>query len=179
MVLETDRLTLRPWDAAADLEEAFRMYNDPEVVRHIGGEARRVKNHEEMRSRLETFMKVREDGLGRWAIEAKQARRVVGTVILDHIQQAFGTPFDEIEIGWHLAREAWGQGYASEAAKALLRYGFETLGFSEIFAVLTKDNGASARVAKRIGMTRIGETDRYYGQVLELYRITPGEAKTL
>ncbi len=177
-LFETDRLVLRPWDRQIDLEDAFRIYSDPEIVRHIGGEARRIKSREEMLVRLDSIMKVRTDGLGRWAMERKSDRRVVGTIILQHVQEGYAEPLEEIEIGWHLARDAWGQGYASEAARALLRHGFEDLRITEILAVLGKENVASARVAQRIGMKRIGETDRYYGPTVELFRLTESEYRS-
>ncbi|MBS1716883.1 MAG: GNAT family N-acetyltransferase [Armatimonadetes bacterium] len=176
---ETARLILRPWDPAVDLEDAFRIYSDPEVLKYIGGEERRVKSLDQLRDRMGSIMKVGEDGLGRWAIEVKSDRRVQGTIILQHIQKGFGEAFEDVEIGWHLGREAWGKGYASEAAKTLLRHGFETLGLAEIVAVLAKENEASARVAQRIGLKRIGETDRYYDQLLEVYKLTQPEFRAL
>lgn len=179
LIFETDRLILRAWDPVADADDAFRIYSDPEVVRYIGGESRRIQNPEEMRARLEGAARDRDDGLGRWAMRQKLDGRAVGTIILQHVQEGFGEPLEEIEIGWHLGREAWRRGYASEAARRLLRHGFETLDLREIIAVLIKENEASARVAQRIGMTRIGESDRYYGQTLEVYKITQAAYRAL
>jgi RimJ/RimL family protein N-acetyltransferase len=64
-----------------------------------------------------------------------------------------GLPFTGIEIGWRLARKAWGQGYASEAARAVLAYGFETLDLPEILAITTATNTRSQAVMRRLGMT--------------------------
>ena len=175
MVFETERVVLRAWDAVGDLEDAIRIYSDPEVVRYIGGETRLITAPEQMTARLTSQMVQRGDGLGRWAIERREDRRVIGNGILDHIQQGYAEPFEEIEIGWHLARDVWGRGYASEAAAVLLRHGFETLGLDEIFAVVSKGNEASARVATRLGLKRIGDTDRYYGELLDVFRMRRSE----
>lgn len=177
-LFETERLILRPWDRRIDLDDAFRIYSDPEVLRYIGGEARRIKNRDEMLVRLDSVMKVRPDGLGRWAMERKGERRVIGTVVLQHVHEGYAEPLDEIEIGWHLARDSWGQGYAAEAARELLRHGFDTLGIGEILAILGTENRASARVAQRIGMKRMGEADRYYGTTTEWYRLTASEYRS-
>jgi RimJ/RimL family protein N-acetyltransferase len=65
-----------------------------------------------------------------------------------------GMPFTGVEIGWRLARSAWGQGYATEAARAALAHGFDTLELPEILAVTTATNLRSQAVMRRIGMTR-------------------------
>jgi RimJ/RimL family protein N-acetyltransferase len=80
---------------------------------------------------------------------------------------------DDIEVGWHLARRVWGRGYASEAARALLRYGFETLRLDEILAVVDPANERSAAVTRRVGMVWRERTTRYYdGIALDLFAIT-------
>lgn len=77
---------------------------------------------------------------------------------------------DQIEIGWHLARRVWGNGYASEAARVVLQYGFTDLSLERIFAVIKPGNIRSAAVARRIGMQLIERTNRYYGgEELDLY----------
>ena len=69
---------------------------------------------------------------------------------------------DEIEIGWHLARKAWGHGYASEAGTAVLRCGFSDLGLGRICALVNPQNIRSAAVARRIGLQWMETTNRYY-----------------
>jgi RimJ/RimL family protein N-acetyltransferase len=77
---------------------------------------------------------------------------------------------DQIEIGWHLARRVWGKGYASEAARVVLQYGFLDLGLERIFAVIKPGNARSVAVARRIGMQLLERTSKYYGgEELDLY----------
>lgn len=75
---------------------------------------------------------------------------------------------DEVEIGWHLHPDSWGNGYATEAAKAVLDHGFRH-GLSEILAIAKPDNAPSLAVMHRIGMTHLGRTSRWYGIEAELY----------
>jgi len=77
---------------------------------------------------------------------------------------------DDWEVGWHLRRSAWGAGFATEAGAAALRYGFEELSLGEIYAVVDVDNLASQKVVHRLNMVHLGQTGKYYGQTLELYR---------
>ncbi len=70
-----------------------------------------------------------------------------------------GLPFTGVEIGWRLARPAWGRGYATEAAPRVLAHGFDALGLPEVLAVTTATNHRSQVVMRRIGMTRVPEYD--------------------
>jgi len=78
----------------------------------------------------------------------------------------------------HLKYEAWGQGYATEAAQVLLSYGFDTLHLPEIYAVANPKNERSLQVMRRLGMTRLGRTNRYYNQELELFEIKAHDWKS-
>ncbi|TFD06468.1 GNAT family N-acetyltransferase [Cryobacterium sp. TMT1-66-1] len=80
------------------------------------------------------------------------------------------SPSGEIEIGWHLHPDAWGHGYASEAARAVLAHAF-VMGLDRISAVTNKDNVASQAVAQRIGMTHKGTTSDYYNAECELFSV--------
>ncbi len=92
-------------------------------------------------------------GFGFWAVEAPNVAALVGMVGL--AIPPFETHFTPcVEIGWRLAREHWGKGYASEAARASLHYGFEQLGLGEIVAFTVPRNVRSRAVMERIGMTR-------------------------
>jgi RimJ/RimL family protein N-acetyltransferase len=75
----------------------------------------------------------------------------IGMAGLDPVDE--GLPFDGVEIGWRLARRAWGHGYATEAARAALAYGFGTLGRPEILAIAAAGNVRSRAVMSRLGMT--------------------------
>jgi RimJ/RimL family protein N-acetyltransferase len=89
-------------------------------------------------------------GTGWWLL----IHRDEGTVVGDAILQPVPRPTGEIEVGWHLAREHWGGGYATEAGGRLVRHGLETLGLGVIIADIAVQNERSIAVAGRIGMTR-------------------------
>ena len=91
------------------------------------------------------------------------------------ISMCIETIREPIEIGWHLGRAYWGQGYATESSLGALRHGFETLGLAEIYAIVHHANTRSLRVCGRLGMTLVGTTDRYHDMELKLYRILSGE----
>jgi RimJ/RimL family protein N-acetyltransferase len=76
----------------------------------------------------------------------------------------------EIEVGWHLHPDSWGHGYATEAARGAIAKGFSE-GLREIFAVVRPDNERSLAVCRRLGMTHLGPSDRWYGHTLELFRV--------
>ncbi|MFN2625571.1 MAG: GNAT family N-acetyltransferase, partial [Mycobacteriales bacterium] len=93
---------------------------------------------------------------------------LVGAVILNPFPDIEPT---EVEVGWHLGRAYWGNGYATEAGAAALDHGFQTVGLDRIFAVVYSENARSLAVCDRLGMTHHGSTDRYYGVDLELFTI--------
>lgn len=93
-----------------------------------------------------------EHGFGFWAVEVPGVADFVGLCGIAHVRfQAHFTPC--VEIGWRLAHDYWGRGYAPEAARAALDYAFTTLGFSEVVAFTTVSNARSRRVMQKIGMT--------------------------
>ncbi|MEK2476724.1 MULTISPECIES: GNAT family N-acetyltransferase [Streptomyces] len=146
--LLTDRLILRRW-RAADLEPWAAMNADPEVREHLGD----VLTREQSDASVAQFQaEFDQRGYGWWAVEARATGEFIGFAGLDQVDD--GMPFTGVEIGWRLARSAWGQGYATEAATAVLAYGFDTLGLPEILAVTTATNLRSQAVMRRIGMTR-------------------------
>jgi len=79
---------------------------------------------------------------------------------------------DEIEIGWHLGQFAWGRGFATEAAKAVMDYGLNVLKLDVINAVVYPENEKSIRVMERLEMTPLGITDQYFGLSLLKYQKT-------
>jgi RimJ/RimL family protein N-acetyltransferase len=91
-------------------------------------------------------------GWGWWALEVKATGEFIGFTGLDPVEE--GMPFTGVEADWRLARPAWGHGYASEAARAAVSFGFERLGLAEILAVTTAANLRSQAVMRRIDMTR-------------------------
>jgi RimJ/RimL family protein N-acetyltransferase len=168
ILFETERLLIRPY-TPDDAEEAFEIYNDPEVAHFIGGVVE--ESIETQRASLERINRRYEEaggGFGYWAIVEKTGGRIVGTVILQPLP---GWP--EVEVGWHLARRAWGNGYATEAARGCLDYGFGTLGLTRIVAVVDPLNTRSLAVARRLGMKHEGII-RAYEKDLEFFSSKQG-----
>jgi RimJ/RimL family protein N-acetyltransferase len=159
MLLETRRLLIRPWRH----EEAPRLLDilsRPEVVKWLGdGEPVLMKDLDEARQRIDRYGdRSAEPPLGIWAVERRADGLVVGTVLLLTLPNA---EHGEVEIGWHLHPDSWGHGYATEAAAAVLRHGFEA-GLPEIIAVSHTDNHASQAVMRRLGMEDRGVVAKWY-----------------
>jgi RimJ/RimL family protein N-acetyltransferase len=143
--LLTERLALRPL-REDDLEPLARLLGDPEAMRHFP----RPRTREESRvwiARNQERYTV--DGHGLWAVERRADGAFLGDCGLVK-QRPEGEP--EIEVGYHFAREHWGQGYATEAAGACVRLAFEVLRVPRVIALIRPENEASARVARRLGL---------------------------
>jgi RimJ/RimL family protein N-acetyltransferase len=124
------------------------MNADPEVREHLGD----LRTREESDAAVAHFeADFDRRGYGWWAVEVQSTGEFIGFAGLDQVDD--GLPFTGVEIGWRLARPAWGHGYATEAALATLAFGFETLELPEILAVTTATNTRSQAVMRRIGMT--------------------------
>ncbi|WP_419992913.1 GNAT family N-acetyltransferase [Streptomyces boninensis] len=146
--LHSARLTLRGW-RDSDLAPWAAMNADPEVREHLGG----LLTREQADASVARFRAGFErQGYGWWAVEVRATGEFIGFAGLDPVDD--GMPFTGVEIGWRLARPAWGQGYATEAAREVLAFGFDTLELPEILAVTTAANVRSQAVMRRIGMTR-------------------------
>jgi len=145
--LETERLTLRGW-READIEPLAAMMGDPEVAHFIGG----VQSRSDAWRTMATFIghwQLR--GHGFWVVERKSDGAFIGRIGLWRPE---GWP--GLEVGWALARAYWGQGFASEAAKASLDYGFGHYPVKKLISTIHPDNRPSQRVAERLGETRSG-----------------------
>jgi RimJ/RimL family protein N-acetyltransferase len=143
----TPRLLLRQW-RDDDLDAWAALNADPSVREFFDG----VLTREQARDSLGRFRdEITERGWGWWAIEVRTTGELAGMAGLDPVGE--GLPFHGVEIGWRLARPAWGQGYATEAARAVLGYGFETLALPEILAIAAAGNVRSHAVMERLGMT--------------------------
>ena len=144
-ILETERLVLREW-TPADVGVIYEMCSDPEVMRHIGDGSvwdDVARAHLWMERVTAAY---REQGYGRYAVVEKETGRVVGSC-------GFGEPSGPagVDFGYVFARAAWGRGYATEAGRACLRYGFEQVGFEEVVADTDVENHASRRVLEKLG----------------------------
>ncbi|MET7421435.1 GNAT family N-acetyltransferase [Dactylosporangium sp. NPDC005555] len=159
-------MVLRRW-TDDDAEAFYDIYSRWEVMRHLGAHPRRVvADREEALARL-ARMKTREDGpRGYWAIDVDGVP--VGTVLLLPLEDAGGDS-GEVEVGWHLHPAHHGKGLATTAARELLS---RTSG--RVLALTDQDNAASQGVAKRLGMTDEGLTDRWYGITARQFAVMLG-----
>jgi RimJ/RimL family protein N-acetyltransferase len=149
-LLTTERLILRQWQDS-DREPFARLNADPQVREFFPGCLTRDESDASVRG---FHQSIEERGWGFWAVEVRGGAPFIGFVGLSIPGFRPG-----VEIGWRLAKEHWGHGYASEAAVASLRFGFEKLTLEEIVAFTVPLNERSRRVMERIGMSRDSADD--------------------
>jgi ribosomal-protein-alanine N-acetyltransferase len=148
--IETKRLLVRCFLPEVDAEPMLRVYGDAEVMRFIPGGA--LSDERAVRSLLERYTEAhKRQGFSSWAVVERKTGRPIGDA-------GFGVfePTGEVELGYTVARDCWGQGYATEAARACLVAGLEQLEVQRIIAVVDAENEASLRVPERIAMQRVG-----------------------
>jgi RimJ/RimL family protein N-acetyltransferase len=147
-VIETERLILAEW--RDDHRDAIAAINaDPHVMRHFVAPMTRAETDAQIDRQI---LSQAENGFCFWAVERKADGVLLGLAGLK--TGAPGTPIaDDIEIGWRLGQHGWGQGYASEAARAALAHGFGDPAVARIAAITTIANRESRAVMDRIGMT--------------------------
>ena len=153
-MIETERLILRPW-TDADRAPFVAMSADPAVMETLGGvlsEDQALAYIERAGQHLAIF------GFTRWALERRSDGAFIGAVGLAPIHQSLPLPAG-FEMGWRLTRDAWGQGYATEAARAAIADGFERGGLTEVFAFTSRPNLRSQAVMERVGFTRTPTLD--------------------
>jgi len=150
IILETERLIVREW-TPDDAPALFEICRDAEVMRYIG-----TGKPYETPDEAEKFLAwavayQQENGFCRWAVIEKESGKITGSC-------GYAYPHDtpEVELGYLFARDVWGKGFATEAARAVLDYGFEKLAFREIIAITDLENTASQKVLEKIGFTRRG-----------------------
>jgi RimJ/RimL family protein N-acetyltransferase len=154
--LETDRLKLRMW-RESDLDAYADMCADPMVMRYLGPGTVMTRS-DAWRSMAFFIGHWHMRGYGHWAVEERATGQMIGRI-------GFLNPegWPAFEIGWTLARHAWGKGYAIEGAKAALRYAFEDLDKRHVISLIHPENVRSIRVAERLGEKPEGRT-RLLGQ---------------
>lgn len=148
-IIETDRLILRTWKK--DDAHCFALINqDPNVTRFLGKTMTIFEAEKFAQERNKHFDKY---NYTLWALEIKNRSEFIGFIGLNMTTfEATFTPC--IEVGWHLSFKHWGQGYATEAARASINYGFECIGLKEIVSFTVPANLHSIKVMERIGMAR-------------------------
>ena len=148
----TERLVMRHFEIL-DAEPMYRVFGDPDVMRFGDGVQTKEWVQEWLRLCPERYYQTW--GFGPYAVVESQGQNVVGYCGLFYFPDINGQP--EVEIGYRLARSAWGQGYATEAASAVRDYAFYTLGIKRLIALIDPSNMASIRVAEKIGMRHESE----------------------
>jgi RimJ/RimL family protein N-acetyltransferase len=169
--LITERLVLRPW-TIDDAGAALGAYGDALVARWLVPTMDRVPDEAAMRLVVQQW--IAEDvrmppPAGRWAIELREDRSLVGGATLLPLP-----PDDEYEVGWQLDPDAWGHGYATETGLELARWAFEQ-GIEQVIALVRPANTRATAMVRRMGMQWVGETDKYHGLRLQVYRLRPGD----
>ena len=146
IIIETDRLLLREF-VIDDVHDLFRMTSDPDVTRYTGDDC---KTLEDARKGLEErlFRDYEKHGYGRWAAVYKRIGRVIGFAGLKYLDDV-----GEVDLGYRLFKEHWGRGLATEAGRAVLAYGVETLQLQRVIGIADIENKASTRVLEKVGFT--------------------------
>jgi ribosomal-protein-alanine N-acetyltransferase len=167
-MIETERLLLRPF-ASADLNDwAGFIFADPEVTRYL------PKRDMPPRQRAERALQYVQEhwarhGYGLWAVTEKTSGQFIGQGGLNYLDET-----GEVEVDYALAKLYWGRGFATEVARASLRFGFEHLGLERIIGLAMPENIASRRVLERIGMSFVKDT-HLFGLDLVNYAISKGQ----
>lgn len=168
IVAQTPRLTLRTF-APADAAQLAWIYTDPDVMRYI------PPGVPWDQAKVERFVAICQEryktpGFGMWAAELRDdPEKIVGHCGLQHLAKT-----ENVEIAWIFGREYWNRGLATEAARAVVDYGFGEIGLSRIVAVAEPPNGASLRIMQKLGMTLQGPV-RYYDRDLTMYALEARE----
>ena len=150
-VIETPRLVLRDW-SEADIAPFIAHTNTTAVMRWLGGPLPEADIPDRLRARIMRWHGER--GFTFWAVERKADKALLGFCGIKIADDA-GSPVEGLyEIGWRLREDAWGQGYATEAARAVMADGFQRLTLPRILAYTSTDNARSQAVMARLGFVR-------------------------
>jgi RimJ/RimL family protein N-acetyltransferase len=156
VTIETGRLRLRDW-REEDIEPFIRDLNVEPVMRWLGGVRTREQQESAVRERFMLWQATL--GFTFWVVERKEDEALLGFCGLKMADDP-GSPVEgEYEIGWRLREDAWGQGYAREAAGASLDFAFDRLGAERVVALTVEGNGPSWGLMLRLGMTRRADLD--------------------
>jgi len=168
-ILETNRLILRHL-LPNDLDSLFALYSDPEIRRYF---PEGTLTYEETKEELEWFLNGHpaHPELGLWATIHKETGEFIGRcgLLPWTIEQR-----PEVEVAYLLGKAYWGQGLGTEAARALVHYGFEQLHLSRLICLIVPGNQASGKVARKIGMRFEREIEDKFGRALLYATSKPG-----
>lgn len=168
-MIKTERLILRSW-CSADFELFAKMNADPRVREYFPSLLTRQESDDSIRYFSDNIEK---NGWGFWALSAPSVADFIGFIGLQAVPEGFLPHLPStVEIGWRLAHEYWGKGYATEGALAVLKYGFEELHLNEIVAFTAMGNNKSRHVMKKIGMTHDPQDDFNHPKLPEGHKIS-------
>jgi RimJ/RimL family protein N-acetyltransferase len=153
-VIDTERLVLRGW-RGSDFEAHAAMSADAETQRFLGGPLDREQSWRSLAVHAGHWTL---RGYGNWALERRSDGRLIGRAGLWNPEGWFG-----VEVGWKLARDAWGQGYATEAAGAAIAWAWRSLDVDRLISVIHPANATSMAVAARLGMRQLRK-DEHHGK---------------
>jgi RimJ/RimL family protein N-acetyltransferase len=170
--LLTERLELRRF-TPSDLEPLLGVFGDPEVMRYVGAERRPLDRTEVAALLARAEAQWQRQGFGLLAVVERATGRLIGEAGIQPLEQG-----PDIETGYTLARAAWGRGYATEAARAILAWAFVGLGLQRLVAVADPANAASLRVLDKLGMQRLGVRHCYNARMVEC-TVSLGEWRAL
>lgn len=162
-IIETGRILLRELDDL-DLHALAEIYADPEVMRFVGKGI--VLDSSQTERSIANWKKYYERfKFGNWATIEKQTSKFIGLCGLSWLPDN-----SDIEVSYLFSKPAWGKGYATETAKAILDYGFNNLGLKRIVALVYPENSSSIHVIDKLGMKYEGEKE-FFGKKLLFYSL--------
>jgi len=165
IILESERLVLKT-STMENFQNVFSLLSDPDVMRYVGNGPR---TENEVRDGLEKMVKHQEKyGFAFGDIYHKNSGDYIGRAGLIHL--AMNDEQDEIEVGYQLHQKYWGNGYATEITKALIKWGFEHLKLNQIVAVIQPENQSSKRVLEKSGLDYVGKII-YHGREVLKFKI--------
>lgn len=166
MIAETDRLLIRELDSAKDAEFIFELLNSPKFIKFIGD--RDVRSIERSAQFIENRYRksYRDNGYGLYAVELKNTAAATQIGLCGFVKR------DNLpcpDLGYAFLPDHEGKGYGFESAAAMMRFGRDTLGFTQVLAITTQDNEVSARLLDKLGFSFVSVTDSPEGETLNLY----------
>ncbi len=174
--ITSTRLLLRPWEAE-DADFLLDLEGRWEVVRYLGVRSSTMTSRDEALASIQRRRAISEHPVhGIWIITDQTGERL-GNLLLKPVHLSAGEIPSEpgdVEVGWHLHPDAWGNGYATEAAKAVVSDAFSR-GQHRIIAVTHPHNKVSQAVCRRVGMRHLGSTTRYMDMSCELFELVDGQ----
>lgn len=171
--LKTERLIIKP-STPEDFDDLYAIQSDPDVMQYVGEGARNIK---EVKQSLENIIAHHQKhGFSFGSVFEKTSKLLIGQAGLCYLGNDDSQP--EIEVGYRLKKQHWGNGYATELTKALITWGFNNLTVDKLVAVARLENKRSCRVLEKAGMDYVGNTN-YLGEEVLKFEIYKNDQITL